>query len=200
MVERISRQLPEGIEVELDGRYQSMFAYKTKNYALREYGGRIFIKGSGLRSRGLEPYLREFMRDVIELLLTGKAGMVERLFDRYVVRLHERALDVAWVTRSETLNESPESYQAKLRSGKRNRSAAFEIALASSKPYRAGDHVSFYVSGADRDATAYEKCRAVTAFDPVHPDINVSYYVEKLRHVLKRFDPFLPKQPTLFDL
>jgi DNA polymerase I len=200
LVQRISRKFPEEIEVELDGRYRSMFAYKTKNYALQDYDGRIIIKGSGLRSRGLEPYLREFMRDAIELLLTGKAGEVEPLFDRYVTRLRSPGLDVAWVARSETLNESPDSYREKLRSGKRNRSAAFEIALASGRLFRAGDRVSYYVSGFGRDATAYEQCREVAAFDPSHPDINVLYYIEKLRHVRKRFEPFLPQEPTLFDL
>lgn len=200
LVQRVSEQFPEGIDVELDGRYQSMFAYKTKNYALQEYDGRIIIKGSGLRSRGVEPYVREFMRDVIELLLTGKAGMVERLYQEYVSRLRSRDVDVAWVARSETLNESTESYQAKLRSGKRNRSAAFEIAVASGKPHHSGDRVSYYVSGSGKDATAYEACRPLTAYDPVHPDINVQYYVEKLRHVQKRFEPFLPQEPTLFDL
>ena len=200
LVGRLSQQLPEGIEVELDGRYRSMLAYKAKNYALLEYDGRIVIKGSGLRSRGVEPYLREFMRDVIALLLTGKADAVGRLFDQYAVRLRSRALDVVWVARSETLNDSPESYSEKLRSGKRNHSAAFEIALASGTAYRAGDHVSYYVTGCGKGATAYEQCRPVAAFDVAHPDINVLYYIEKLRHVQKRFEPFLPKEPTLFDL
>ena len=200
LVKSISQRLPEGIEVELDGRYRSMFAYKTKNYALLEYDGRIIIKGSGLRSRGLEPYLREFIRDAVECLLTGKAGMVEPLFDRYVARLRSRELNVAWVARSETLNESPAGYSEKLRAGARNHSAAFEIALTSGRPYRAGDRVSYYVSGFGKDAIAYEQCRPVAAFDPAHPDINVRYYIEKLRHLRKRFETFLPKEPTLFDL
>ncbi len=200
LVQRISRKLPEGIEVELDGRFSSMFAYKTKNYALQDYDGRIIIKGSGLRSRGVEAYLREFMRDVIECLLTGKSEMVGRLFDQYVARLRSPTLDVAWVARSETLNDSPESYREKIQSGKRNHSAAFEVALASGLPYRAGDLISYYVSGSGKDAAAYQHCRPVAAFDPAHPDINVLYYVEKLRHVQKRFEPFLPQEPTLFDL
>jgi len=200
LVGRISQGLPEGIDVELDGRYRAMFAYKTKNYALQDYAGRIIIKGSGLRSRGLEPYLREFIREVIECLLAGKGGMAAQLFDRYVARLRSRTLDVAWVARNETLNESPDSYQAKVHSGKRNHSAAFEIALASGRPFRAGDRVSYYVSGSGRDATVYEQGRPVAAFDPAHPDINVLYYIQKLRHVQKRFEPFLPKEPTLFDL
>jgi DNA polymerase elongation subunit (family B) len=200
IVGRISQKLPEGIEVELDGRYRSMFAYKTKNYALQEYEGRILIKGSGLRSRRVEPYLREFMRDVIERLLTGKGNTVQRLYEDYCARLRSKTMDVAWVARSETLNDSPERYLEKLRLSKRNRSAAFEIALSSGRQYRAGDHVNYYVSGSGRDTTAYEQCRPVTAFNPAHPDINILYYIEKLRHVQKRFEPFLPQEPTLFDL
>jgi DNA polymerase elongation subunit (family B) len=200
IVSRISQRLPEGIEVELDGRYRSMFAYKTKNYALQEYDGTIIIKGSGLRSRGVEPYLREFMRDCIGLLLSGKAASVERLFSDFAARLRLRDLDVAWVARSETLNDSPDGYREKLRKGTRNRSAVFEIALASEQQFRAGDRISYYVSGFGKDATAYEQCRPLAAFNPAHPDINVLYYIEKLRLVKKRFEPFLPQEPTLFDL
>ncbi len=200
LVQRISQALPEGIEVELDGRYRSMFAYKTKNYALLEYDGRIIIKGSGLRSRGVERYLRDFTGELIRLLLTGKAAAVERLYAEYLVRLRSRELDVAWVARSETLNESPEVYREKVRLGARNRSAAFEIALSSGRVYRAGDHVSYYVSGSGKDVTAYEQSRPLSAFDPAHPDVNVPYYVEKLRNLKKRFASFLPREPTLFDL
>lgn len=200
MVQRISQAFPEGIEVELDGRYRSMFAYKTKNYALLGYDGRIIIKGSGLRSRGVEKYLRDFMRELIELLLAGNSTQVERLYGEYVARLRSRELDVAWVARTETLNDSTESYREKIRLGKRNRSAAFEIALSAERPYRAGDHVSYYVSGSGKDAAAYEQSRPVSAFDSEHPDINVNYYIEKLRHLKKRFEPFLPQEPTLFDL
>jgi DNA polymerase elongation subunit (family B) len=200
MVQRISRALPEGIEVELDGRYRSMLAYKTKNYALLGYDGATIIKGSGLRSRGVEKYLREFTRDLIELLLAGKSTKVEGLFGEYVIRLRSRELEAAWVARTETLNESPDVYSEKVRMGTRNRSAAFEIALSSDRTYRAGDHVSYYISGSGKDATAYEQSRPLSAFDPAHPDINVPYYVEKLRNLKKRFEPFLPKEPTLFDL
>jgi len=177
-----------------------MFAYKTKNYALLGYDGRIIIKGSGLRSRGLERYLRDFMRELIGLLLDGRPAEIERLFGEYVVRLRSKGLDAAWVARTETLNESPEIYREKVRLGTRNRSAAFEIALSAGRTYRAGDHVSYYVSGSGKDAAAHEQSRPLSAFNPAHPDINVHYYIEKLRHLKKRFEPFLPKEPTLFEL
>lgn len=200
LVERLSEALPEGIDVELDGRYRSMFAYKAKNYALLEYGGRIIIKGSSLKSRGIERYLREFMREMIALLLASNPAGVERLYAEYVSRICSRKLDVAWVARTETLNESPAAYQEKLRLGKRNHSAAFQIACAAQHGYRAGDQITYYVCGSARDAVAYEACRPSNVFDPAHPDINTAYYVEKLRHLKKRFEAFLPGEPTLFDL
>lgn len=200
LVQRISGGLPDGIEVELDGRYRAMFSYKTKNYALQDYDGRIFIKGSGLRSRGMERYLREFMQEMIARLLEGRPETIEPLYDRYVVRLMSRSMDVAWVSRTETLNESPESYREKLKLGKRNRSAVFEIACAADRIYRPGDQISYYVSGAGKGAVVYENCRPVSAFDPAHPDINTHYYVEKLRHLKKKFEQFLPGEATLFDM
>ena len=200
LVERISQALPAGIEVEMDGRYRSMLAYKVKNYALQGYDGKIIIRGSSLRSRGLESYLREFLREAVELLLTSGGSGLEQVYDRYVARLMGRAFEIGWVARTETLNESPDRYRQKLRAGKRNPSAAFEIALAGERPYRAGDQVSYYISGSRKDAVAYENCRPASAFDPARPDVNIAYYIEKIRHLKKRFDPFLPKEPTLFEL
>lgn len=200
LVRRISVELPDGIEVELDGRYRSMFAYKTKNYALLGYDGRITIRGSGLKSRGIERYLREFMQEMITLLLAGNASAIERLYADYVARIRSRNLDVTWISRTETINESPAVYREKVRLGKRNPSAAFEIALASERTYRAGDQVSYYVSGSTKDVAAYENCRPTRVFNPAHPDINSAYYIEKLRQLKKRFEPFLPQEPTLFDL
>lgn len=200
LVGRISETLPDGIEVELDGRYRSMLVYKAKNYALLSYQGEVIIKGSALRSRGEKPYLREFMREIIERLLIGAGNTVDQLYEEYSARLRSRTLNVEWVARAETLGESPENYLKKVRAGLRNRSAPFEIAIASGGRYTAGDQVSYYISGSGKDATAYEQCRSVSSFDPKHPDINVTYYIEKLRQIKKRFEPFLPQEPTLFDL
>ena len=200
LVERISEQLPEGIEVEMDGRYRSMFAYKTKNYALLEYDGSIIIRGSSLRSRGMEKYLGEFMREAIELLLTSDGSGFEHMYRRYADRLLKRNFPVNWVARTETLNETIAGYRAKVQAGKRNPSAAFEVAGKSNRLYRVGDQISYYISGSGKEAVAYENCRPLSDFDPNRPDINIPYYVDKLRRLKKRFEPFLPKEPTLFDI
>ncbi|RPJ04475.1 MAG: DNA polymerase II, partial [Deltaproteobacteria bacterium] len=72
LVERLSRELPVGVDVEMDGRYLAMFSYKKKNYVLLDHAGNMVIRGSGLRSRGMEKYLREFLSGMIRLLLEEK--------------------------------------------------------------------------------------------------------------------------------
>jgi DNA polymerase elongation subunit (family B) len=55
-VAEISRGLPEGIQLDTGGRYRAMLSYKVKNYVLLTYEGELLIKGSGLRSRGIEKF------------------------------------------------------------------------------------------------------------------------------------------------
>ena len=200
LIDRMSSRLPEGIEVELDGRYRSMFAYKPKNYALLGYDDVVTIRGSGLRSRGMERYLREFMREAITLLLTMRAEAIETLYEEYVLRLRKRDFPISWVVRTETLSGTVAEYRAKVAAGKRNPSAAFQIAAQSPRAYRSGDQVSYYVRGSDRDAVAYECCRAPGDYDPAHPDVNIPYYLDKLRRLKKRFENYMPRTPTLFDM
>ena len=54
LLEQVAAIMPEGIRLEIDGRYAAMFSYKMKNYVLLDDAGEFTIRGSGLRSRGLE--------------------------------------------------------------------------------------------------------------------------------------------------
>jgi DNA polymerase I len=199
LVEELSQTLPAGIDVELDGRYLAVFSYKMKNYALLGYDGRIIVKGSGLKSRGIEKYLREFMREMISLLLRGDGELVDMLYCSYLDKLQKHHFPIAWLAKTETLGESPAVYRMKVKLGKRNPAAAFEIALKSGHDYRAGDQISYYVAGHGKGVTAYEHCRSVAGYDPAHPDENTAYYIDKLTQLKKKFSPFIPQEKTLFD-
>ena len=94
LVSRLSQTLPEGIEVEMDGRYASMFSYKKKNYALLNESGQMIIRGSGLRSRGIEKYLRKFLSAMIRLLLEGKGEQVYQLYEDFNQRLERHQMDI----------------------------------------------------------------------------------------------------------
>jgi DNA polymerase, archaea type len=194
LVSRLSQTLPEGIEVEMDGRYASMFSYKKKNYALLNETGQMLIRGSGLRSRGIEKYLREFLSAMIRLLLEGKGQQVYQLFEDFNQRLVRHQMDIGLLAKTETLIESPETYQQKIKAKKRNRAAAYELASSSGRDFRAGDQVSYYITGNDKKVRAFESCKFASSYDPAHPDENIAYYQAKLMETLKKFQNFLPEK------
>ena len=196
LVERMNRSLPEGIEVSMDGRYRAMFSYKKKNYALLGEKGDLMIKGSALRSRGMEKYLREFLSDMIRLLLEGRAGEIAALLRKSMEKLKGHRFPITWLAKTEALSESPETYREKVMAGKRNPSALYELALASGRPYRAGDQLSYYVTGETKRVKVYENSKPVSLYDPVSPDENVPYYQDKLIALLEKFREFLPAEPS----
>ncbi len=197
LVDRLSDSLPTGIEVELAGRYEAMFSYKKKNYAVMDKQGKVTIKGSALRSRGMEKYLREFLSGMIQLLLQGRGEEVYPLFQQYVNKLERHEMDLAWLAKTETLTESLESYREKVEAKKRNPAATYELALTSGRPYRAGDQISYYVTGTAKKVRVYENSKLTSDYDPDQPDENVAYYQAKLSDLLKKFHEFLPPLPGL---
>ena len=108
--------------MELDGRYPAMFSYKMKNYALLDEKGQLLIKGSGLRSRGLESFQRDWLEEMLALLLQGENHKVPDLYQRYLEDIEQHRKDIAWLAKSETLQDSLETYQAKVKAKKRNAS------------------------------------------------------------------------------
>lgn len=196
LVRRLSQSLPEGLDVEMDAVYPAMFSYKRKNYALLDPGGNVVIRGSGLRSRGMEKYLRDFLSEMLRLLLEGKGNAVRDLYRRTLQRLDRHELGIESLVKTEMLTESPESYSQKIKAKKRNRAATYELALTSGRSYRAGDQISYYVTGTDKRVRVFENCRFGSAYDPREPDENVAYYKAKLQELLKKFQEFLPEKIT----
>jgi len=192
LVGRLSESLPEGIEVGMDGLYPAMFSYKMKNYALLDEKGRVLIKGSALKSRGMEKFLREFLSEMLQLLLEGAGEKVKELLDDTMRRIEKHEMDISWLAKTETLRESLESYKQKTQAGKRNPAALYELALASKRPYRAGDQLSYYVTGSKKSVRVYENCKLASSYDPSRPDENVSYYQDKLFALYQKFLEFLP--------
>ena len=192
-VEQLNTELPEGVQVEFDGRYPGMYCHKMKNYALLEEDGTLILRGSGLRSRALEPFLRDFIEDMIRAALTEGQGAHQGVFEDYQRRLKQGEFGVDDLSKTETLIDSPATYSRKISQGGRNRAAVYELALAASRKYHAGESVSYYVTGDKATVTVYDNCRRVEEFDPEAPDINAKYYTKKLKQTFKKFDPILSK-------
>jgi DNA polymerase I len=179
--------LPEGIEIEFDGEYRSMYSYKMKNYALLARDGEMIIKGAALKSRGLEPFQRSFLEQMIRMQLEEREDQVPVLAAEYADAIREGRWPVSFLAKTESLQESPDAYAAKRDRGKTPRRAVYELALQSGRDYRAGDQVSYYVTGNRKSVKVHEAARLVSDWDPARRDENVPYYLSKLEALQKKF-------------
>ena len=183
----LAKELPPGIEVELDEQFEAMFSYKAKNYALITRQGEVVIKGGALKSRGLEKFQRVFLEEMIRLLMKGQPETIPTLRDEFAEKIRNREWPIEMLMKTDTLQDSLEKYRQKISSGGRNKAAAYELALASGRNYKPGDQISYYVKATPKKVAAYEAAKLVTNFDPQNRDENTDYYVAKLDELVKKF-------------
>ena len=179
--------LPPGIEIEFDGEYRAMFSYKMKNYALLAADGSITIKGAALKSRGLEPFQRKFLRELIRLKLEGRDDELPKLKAAAEAAIRDRLWPIAELAKTETLQDAPATYAAKISKGGRGRNAAYELALRSGREFRAGDQVSYYVTGTRKSVAVHAAARRVADWNPRERDENIAYYTDKLDTLYEKF-------------
>jgi len=192
LYEELAATLPQGIEVEFDARYEAMFSYKAKNYALLGEDKKLSIKGAALKSRGLEKFQRIFIERAVRALLEGRPEDIPAMHAEFAAALRERKWDVGMFAKTEALQDSPEAYLRKIAASSRNRSAAFELALRSRRKMQAGDRVAYYIAGTKKSVTAYESARLIEEWDPENRDENAAYYLAKLDDLGAKFEAFVP--------
>ena len=191
MEDKIQSILPEGIEVELDSVYPAMFSYKSKNYALLNPNGEVSITGAALKSRGLEPFQREFLKKLMEYLLKGESQKIHDMVEEYRDAIINRKWPLAKFAKTETLQDKPEKYKQKINSGKGRRSAAYELALNSNRTYRQGDMISYYVTGEKKRVSIVDNSRLLKDAPPKRDD-NTLYYENKIELLFAKFAEFIP--------
>ncbi len=75
--------------------------------------------------------------------------------------------------------------------------AKIGLALASGRSYRAGDQLSYSVTGETKKVKVYENSKLASMYDPVSPDENVAYYQDKLLTLFAKSREFLPKDESV---
>lgn len=193
LLEEVASIMPEGIRLEIDGRHAAMFSYKMKNYVLMDDAGETTIRGSGLKSRGLERFQRRFMAEMFELLLHDRRGEIPKLHAEYLARLARHEIGIDDLMKTETLQDSLEVYRGKIDDERRNLSAAYELAMKAERPYLAGDQISYYVTGRGTRVKVNAAAKMASEYNPSRPDENVEYYQSKLWELYEKFRPFVER-------
>ena len=192
----VTTVLPPGIELDYDGRYDSMFCYKAKNYALYD-GLRIILRGSALRSRGIEPFLRQLTDRLIHHLLGAGGESPLPLLEDYRRRLAAREIKIEEIAKSEILGQNPASYAQFVAAGGKPRRAAAEVAQQINPAPRMGDRVSYYITPKSKGRSAdWQRAQAVANYDPQRNPYDPAYYAKKLDDWLERYGAFLGVQPA----
>ena len=193
MLAEIAATMPAGIKLEIDGKYAAMFSYKMKNYVLLEASGEMTIRGSGLKSRGLERFQRRFMEEMFLLLMTERRAELQNLFAGYLAKIAAHEIGIDALMKTETLQDSLDNYREKVGGKRRNAAAAYELALKSSRAYVAGDQISYYVSGRGPKVKVATAARLIGEYDATRPDENIEYYQAKLTDLFEKFSIFVTR-------
>lgn len=109
----LNQRLPEKIKFEHDGYFPYVICLKAKNYILQEESGQIKKKGSSLKSSTLEPVLKLFLDDIINLLL--KDATHEQLTQKYneYVKMINNIKDIKpWCSKKTITEKTYESERA----------------------------------------------------------------------------------------
>lgn len=193
-ISKLSRALPQGINLSLDGRYEKMLSYKKKNYALLNYDGKVKIRGSALISRSMERFGRDFISNAIELVLREDIQGLHNLYVDYANKILSRQLPTEKMVRTETVRESINDYQSEVRANKRNRTASFEAAVNAGLDLRPGNRVSYFIVGSDPHQRSFSNARLYDKDTKDLKEYNAYYYLKKLDEYATRFsDLFEPE-------
>lgn len=168
LVKDVSQQLEDGIQLSLGGYWKSMLSLKLKNYALLGEDETLTIRGSSLRSRRDEPFLREFIRGAILGYLDPDSNPQPRtLYFSLAETILQGQLPIDQFARAESITERTFSSAA-------NRRLA---SIASAE--RIGERIRVYQRNDGR----------LVRIEDYDSDEDVHYLLRRLRQAAERFRP-----------
>lgn len=189
----VSSIMPHGVSLEYDGKFEAMFSYKAKNYALRE-GDHIIIRGSALRSRGIEPFLRDLTQTLIKEKLGFKNFNIANTINHYREAITNGTCDIYKLGKSERLSQNPESYAKDITASKKPRRASLEVALTLNPIPKMGDKITYFITnGPKARMPDWQLARPIQNFDKHSQPYNINYYLKKLENWIDSFEFFFNK-------
>jgi DNA polymerase elongation subunit (family B) len=192
----VAPTLPAGIELEYDGSYTAMFCYKAKNYALYD-GKKLTLRGSALRSRGIEPFLKKLSRQLLRFLVGASDESPVGLLAEYRKNLMDRALPVGEVAKSEALSMNPDAYERFIADRGKPRRASAEAALKMNPRPRMGERVAYFITPKQKGQTSdWQRARPVELFDAASLPYDATYYADKLDDWIERYGKFIGAKPV----
>lgn len=168
IVEQVSDRIGAGIRLSVDGIWNKMLSLKLKNYALLASEGQLTVKGSSLRSRRDEPYLRKFLFGAIRGYLSpGEHKAPRELYLAVARDILDGRLGPEEIGRQESITERTFTSESNRRLAKAARGE------------RIGERITVYQR---RDGN-------LERIENYARDEDRSYLLQRLRAMAERFRP-----------
>ncbi|CAN5638462.1 DNA polymerase domain-containing protein [soil metagenome] len=168
LVDGVGAEVGQGIRLGVDGVWEKMLSLKLKNYALLDNTGQLTIKGSSLRSRRDEPYLRQFLETAIRGFLAPEDHQTPRdLYLDVARKILDGGLGPHEIGRQESITERTFTSEA-------NRRLARAV-----RGERIGERVTIY----QRQDGQLERIENYAS------DEDRTYLLQRLRSMAERFRP-----------
>jgi DNA polymerase elongation subunit (family B) len=196
-VEKISELMPEGINIDMDGLFDVMISYRKKNYALRDYKGKVKTKGGAFKNRGIEAFGREYQAELLSALMDGDVQKMHQIHERWKERITTGDWTVEDFEKRATLKESIAAYQKKLDDPSlrhNHEQAQYEIAKQmgdrTGRDPLKGDVVRYFIAGNEKAYKVRGSAHGTPSEDWKPGMENTRFYLKRLRSFADRFSLF----------
>lgn len=187
-LERLSKEIPFGDKLSIADSFKKILTFKKHNFALLTAEGKVEFKGPSLASRGSEPFLRQFLRQVTEELLRNDLARVHSLYAECRENIIAHKIPMSMLAKTDILRDSPDEYEKSAAMGKRNRLMGYEVAIANGVRWKSGDAISYYVSLNVKGEKEVDFLKPANLWDGDSPDDDKLHYLKKLDEFSRRFD------------
>lgn len=187
MVRDFNAPLPSLLHFQVTGHFESLLHVKNQQFAtLAE--GKVSLHGHLLRSRMIEPFLRQFTDALLLLILEQRWQDLPELVGLVFEKLEGPTLTLADVVRRDTLREPFEQYVKARKSGVRSPVPAWEAVRRAGLQLEEGDQLGWYVAGEKWPAEESELARLARLHDPAQPDFHRVYYRDRVKQTYTRYE------------
>lgn len=202
LIEELNKEMPKGIRLSHDGRWQSMISYEMKSYALLDYEGHLTLKGGSLRSRSLEKFAQRFLREGYVMVMKGNLEGLKVLYKQIYEDIKEKHLTIDDFCVIKTLHDTVESYDKKLEMPNHNQRSEYELLKSynGDLKFSPGDKISYYIKKKTKKTDA-NFLTAEWAFN-YNNDEDTNFLLKKLKKMQERFKGILTddQMREIFDV
>lgn len=200
----ISEKMPEGIDIDNDGEFDLVLAYKKKNYVLKPKGSdSLKLKGNSLTGRSIEGVFRQYIREQVHALTSEDLTEARQIHESLKQRIISRAVPIDELRKRGRLKKTLKGYKCGVEEEGKPRLAQYELAFekwdrTGVKPL-SGDLIWYYIAG-NKKSYKIRNWRDAKLADDYQGDENINYYLGRLDDVADMFRKMVSHPDYIYSM